>query len=284
LTEVVQIFSNPRAGRHNRRRVAALAEALRARGATVLLSENADSPPRIADDATHVCVAGGDGTVRHVADAVLRGNHSVAMSVYPTGTINLLAREAGYPREPDEFAALVLNGGARRQHYPVAMGDGHFFACAGVGPDSLAVAQVSGPLKRAIGRLAYGVAAAKLLLAWQRHRIELRVDGRLVRCEAFYVAKGCYYAGGWSFAKEARLDRPVLHIVALRRARRRDYLRFVAALAAGRDVSELSNIEAFTCTVLHATSDAPLPIQADGDIVGALPATLQVREVPLVFC
>lgn len=284
LGEVVQLFSNPHAGRHSRRRVAALAAALEARGATVLLSESADGLPRIADNATHVCVAGGDGTVRHVADAVLREARPVTMSIYPAGTINLLAREAAYPREPGEFATLLLNGGARRRHYPVAIGDGHFFACAGVGPDSLAVARVSGRLKRAIGRLAYVAAGAKLLLAWQRQRIELRADARLVRCEAFYVAKGRYYAGPWSFAKAARIDQPTLHVVALRRARRRDYLRFVVALATGRDVSGLPNVEAFTCTALHASSDAPLPLQADGDIVGALPAALEVRDVPLIFC
>jgi diacylglycerol kinase family enzyme len=284
LAEVVQLFSNPHAGRHSRRKVAALAEALRARGATVLLSESANGPPRIADEATHVCVAGGDGTVRHVADAVLRAARPVTLSIYPTGTINLLAREAGYPRRPGEFADLLLKDGPRRRHYPVAMGGSHFFACAGVGPDSLAVARVSRTLKRAIGRLAYAVAAARLLLAWQRHRIELVADGRTVPCEAFYVAKGRYYAGGWSFAREARVGEPQLHVVALRRARRRDYLRFIAALGTGRDVGGLANVEAFSCTDLHARCEAPLPIQADGDIVGALPVRFMVREVPLTFC
>jgi diacylglycerol kinase family enzyme len=284
LSEVVQLFSNPHAGRHSRRKVAALAEALRARGASVLLSESANGPPRIAEEATHVCVAGGDGTVRHVADAVLRAARPVTLSIYPTGTINLLAREAGYPRRAGEFADLLLKDGPRRHHYAVAMGDSHFFACAGVGPDSLAVARVSRRLKRAIGRLAYAVAAVGLLLRWQRHRIELEADGRTVPCEAFYVAKGRYYAGSWSFAKAARVGEPVLHVVALRRARRRDYLRFVAALGTSRDVGELANVEAFSCTDLQASSGAPLPIQADGDIVGALPVKFTLRDTPLTFC
>lgn len=206
------------------------------------------------------------------------------MSIYPAGTVNLLAREAAYPREPEAFAEMVLSEGTRRRHYPVEMGVGHFFACAGVGPDSLTVAQVSRTLKRRIGRLAYLVAGAKLLMAWRRDRIELQADGRPLICEAFYVAKGRYYAGGWSFAKQARVDQPLLHVVALRRARRRDYLRFVAALALGRDVDELRNVAAFSCTTLKASSDRTLPIQADGDIVGALPATLTVRQAPLLFC
>lgn len=283
MVQVVQLFSNPRSGSHSRRKVAALARALEAKGAKVLLSESANGPPRIADEASHVCVVGGDGTVRHVANSVLRLPRLVSLSIYPTGTVNLLAMESACPRKPDEFAAFVLNESNRREHYPVAIGDGHFFACAGVGPDSLAVARVSSRLKRRIGRLAYAVAVGKLLLAWPRHAINLRAGERQVRCEAFYVAKGRYYAGRWSFAKEARVSDPALHVVALRRARRRDYLAFVATLAAGRDTRRLANVEAFVCTELSATADAELPFQADGDIVGALPVTLSVRDAPLLF-
>src|SRR5699024_7885141 len=142
-------------------------------------------------------------------DSVLRQGRAVTLSIYPTGTINLLAREAAYPRGAEAFAAFVLAGAdRRREHFPVALGEGHFFACAGVGPDSLAVDRVSRRLKRAMGRLAYAVSVLKLLASWPRHAITLDADGRRVACEAFYVAKGRYYAGGWSFAPQARVHEP----------------------------------------------------------------------------
>ncbi|MGZ3266080.1 MAG: diacylglycerol/lipid kinase family protein, partial [Croceibacterium sp.] len=262
---MVQVFSNPASGRHSRDRIAALTRALEAHGAKVLLSECGSGIPQIAPEATHVCVAGGDGTVRHVGDAMIREGCAVPMSIYPAGTVNLLAQEAGYPSDPARFAALVLGHAPRRQHFPVQLGDQHFFACASVGPDSLAVERVSGPLKRTIGRFAYAMAGLNLLIHWQRHAIELEIGGRIVPCEAFYVAKGRYYAGRWSFAKDARVHEPVLHVVTLRQARRRDYLRFLAAIATGRDASALANVEVFTCTTLSAKAAEPLPIQADGD-------------------
>ncbi len=73
-------------------------------------------------------------------------------------------------------------------------------------------------------------------------------------------------------------------MVALGTARRRDYARFLWALATGADVARVDNVAVFTCTALSAEADGPLVIQADGDIVGALPATLTVGEVPLLFC
>jgi len=281
---VVQLFSNPHAGRRRAGRVEVLARAFETQGAKVVRSVSAGGPPQIAPEATHVCVAGGDGTVRHVASAVLRGGHNVRMSIYPAGTINLLAMEAGYPRDPATFARLALADASPRRHYPVAFGEAHFFACAGVGPDSLAVAAVSPALKRALGRFAYAASFVRLLVRWPRHAIMLTIDGCDLACEAFYVAKGRYYAGRWSFARDARVGDPALHVVALRRARRRDYLRFVAAILAHRDPAELDNVEAFACSSLRAESRQPLPLQADGDIVGELPVTMTLGETPLLFC
>ena len=166
----------------------------------------------------------------------------------------------------------------------MTIGDGYFFACAGVGPDSLAVARVSARLKRAIGRLAYGAAFLGVLLRWPRNRIELTCDDRAIACEAFYAAKGRYYAGPWSFAPSARLDEPLLHVVALKTARRRDYARFVWTVLRGGDVAALPMVEIATCTNLRATSGGAPPLQADGDIVGTLPATMTIGEAPLVFC
>ena len=284
MNAVVQLVANPRAGRHKVQRVRALAAAFERLGATVHYTEGADGLPAIRDDASHVCIAAGDGTVRHVAGMVVRTEHPVALSIYPAGTINLLAMEAGYPSDPDDFARLILSSEPRRQHFPVSLGDGYFFACAGVGPDSLAVARVSSRLKRVIGRFAYGVAFARLLLEWPRYRIALATDGREISCEAFYVAKGRYYAGRWSFAPKARVDEPLLHVVALRKARRRDYARFVWTLIRGGDPAGLANVEIAICTRLNATSAEPLPIQADGDVVDTLPVVLSVDSVPLRFC
>lgn len=289
LSQVVQLFTNPRSGSYSARRVRALVRAFEERGARVLQSESNAQCPVIDSRTTHVCIAAGDGTVRHVAAAAVRDSRALPLSIYPAGTVNLLAMEAGYPRDPRRFARMVLAAEALRHHYPVAIGqvageETYFFACAGVGPDSLAVDRVSPRLKRRVGRLAYLVAGAKLLAAWPRPRITLSHPGGETACEAFYVAKGRYYGGRWSFAKEARVHEPLLHVVALRTARRRDYARFLWSLLRHGDPAALPFVRVFTCTALSAAAGEPLPLQADGDTVGTLPVTLTLCETPLGFC
>jgi diacylglycerol kinase family enzyme len=278
----VQLFYNRTAGGHCPRRLDALRAGFEARGARVILSECGPGIAiEVGGEASHVCAMGGDGTVRHVALAVARSGRPVPLSIYPTGTINLLHRERPFPVDPEGHADRLLGEAAASRLHPAMLHDSAFLACASVGPDSRAVAEVSLRLKARIGKLAYVAAFLRILLDWRRAPIRLAWDGGALDCEAFYVAKGRYFAGPWSFAPQASVAEPLLHVVALERARRRDFARFAFALWRGRPVDALPGITAFTCTALTAESALPLPLQADGDAVTTLPARIALHETAL---
>ena len=280
----VQVFYNRTAGGHCPRRLAALRAGFEARGATVILAECGPGHAiELGEEASHVCVVGGDGTLRHVALALARCGRALPLSVYPAGTVNLLHRERPFPLDPEGHALRLLGEGESVLH-PASINDSFFLACASVGPDSRAVAEVSLPLKRRIGKLAYAIAFARNLFDWRRVPIRLGWDGGTLACEAFYVAKGRYFAGPWSFAPEASSAEPLLHVVALATARRRDFARFALALWRGRPVDALPGVAAFTCTALTAESGLPLPVQADGDALGTLPVRIALHDTPLALC
>jgi diacylglycerol kinase family enzyme len=282
---IVQLFYNRTSGGHCPHRLAALEDRFAANGAEVILTESAPgSEIAVADRASHVCAIGGDGTVRHVALALARCGRALPLSVYPAGTVNLLHRERDFPLDPDRHARRLLSAAAGERLHPVEINDTLFLACASAGPDSRAVAAVSLPLKRRIGKLAYAVSFLGILLRWERRNIRLVWDGRSLECEAFYAAKGRFFAGPWSFAPEASVCDPRLHVVALTRARRRDFARFAWALWRRRAVDRLPGAVAFTCTAFTAEADAPIPVQADGDLVATLPLNVRLRPDPLALC
>jgi diacylglycerol kinase family enzyme len=205
------------------------------------------------------------------------------MSIYPTGTVNLLAREYGYRRDAISFAGRILHSAAPRLQRVARIGETMMFTCASVGPDADAVAGVSPRLKQAIGRAAYGVAFLKTLARWPRRHLALEVDGgNAVACEAVYIAKGRYYAGPWSFAPGAAADDPFLHVVALKRARRRDFLRFLWALLRHANLARDPNLIRFTCAALSIEGEHA-PLQADGDIVTHLPAEIAIDPTAQPF-
>jgi diacylglycerol kinase family enzyme len=279
---IVQLFVNERAGAHTRTRSRALALAFERSGARVLVSDSIADRLTVDADADHVCAVGGDGTLRHVVDAVRKADHAVKVSVYPIGTVNLLAREYAYPRSPRAFARRVL-GDRRRVHHGAMVGDTPLSVCGSVGPDALAVDALSPRLKRAIGRFAYVVAFLQVLLRWRRVAMILHHDGQATPCEAVYIAKGRFFAGGWSFAPHARLGDPLLHVVALGEATRRRFLAFAWAMLRGHKIDDLRGVTCFTCRELTITSDEPLPFQGDGDIIARLPVTVTLAAESVDF-
>jgi diacylglycerol kinase (ATP) len=279
---LVQIVCNPEAGGYSARRLARLGNAYVRHGFDVIVSESSPASPFVAaEGVARICIAGGDGTVRHVlANAELR-TAGVAVDIYPTGTINLLAREWKDATQPDAFVRAAMERSLRKL-YPVRLNDSSFLACASVGPDARAVAALSTSLKHRIGRLAYVAAMAKVLINWQRPKLRVVVDGEQMDCEAVYIAKGHYYAGPWSFAPAARLDNPDLYIVALRRARRRDFAAFLLAMLVGR-VENLENVQTIKGRDVTIDSAGALPLQADGDIACMTPARLVVADEPVLI-
>jgi diacylglycerol kinase family enzyme len=279
---LVQIVSNPASGGHSPRRLKQLRDAYVGNGFDVIFSQSSPVTPfELANGVARVCIAGGDGTVRHVLENHEMRTSDVAVDIYPAGTINLIAREWGVPSDPDGFVEQSTARPARRL-FPVGLNDTCFLACASIGPDARAVAGLSVALKRRIGRLAYVVAMMKVLVNWQRPRLELLVDRKPVACEAVFIAKGRFYAGPWSFAPAARLEDADLHIVALRRARRRDFAAFFLAMMAGK-VDRLKNVQLAKGREVLIVSDTRQPIQADGDIATHTPARLSVSDHPFVL-
>ena len=131
-----------------------------------------------------VLVAGGDGTVRAVSQAM--SGSGVPLTIVPSGTGNLLARNLLLPlTDPDAmiaatfdgdvraidvgFAELVRSGGEREEHAFVVMG--------GMGLDAAMIANTSGELKKKVGWVAYVHGAAKSLVKAKPFDIIYQVPG-----------------------------------------------------------------------------------------------------------
>jgi diacylglycerol kinase (ATP) len=278
----VQIVANPDAGTYKPAKIQALRDAFGRAGATTTVSFTGPGRQLLIESATSVlCVAGGDGTIRHAAAALLQSAHKPPIAAYPMGTINLLQRETGAHADADRFVASALRGAAPIVHYPVTLGESLFLGCASVGPDAIAVARVSQGLKRAIGRYAYGTALIRMLLRWPRQRLVIVADGKRHECAAVYIAKGQYFAGPWSFAPQARRTVPKLHVVALRDAGPRKFIQFIRNVTRGRPLDARDNLITLTCTSLEIEGDEPWPVQADGDDVGTLPVRMVIHDETL---
>lgn len=273
---------NPLAGSYSKRRLERLAAEFEAIGHSICLVDSqyvaVTAKSRHAD---LVCVVGGDGTLRDVI-VQIEGQHRLPVCIYPAGTINLVAREAGYPRDLARFVKRVATASSYRVHHYGLLNDKFFLACASVGPDSLAVADLSVALKQRIGRLAYLMSFIQLLWSWPRMDLRVSVNGHTDRCEAAFVLKGHFFAGPWTLASPANLTAPEFHVLLLPRARRRDYLQLVLFAVFG-SFFEDKTWRRLVCTDVEIDAREHYPVQADGDIATNLPTRFTINAKPLRF-
>lgn len=274
----LDLVYNAHSGSFREDRLGALVEAFEEQGFTVTALETQADGVRLTGTAELICVHGGDGTLRDTIKAMIARGFDTPLCIARSGTINLVARELGYPSDPTSLAAMVArgwaSGGSSWVSSPLFMMDEMPIAsCLSLGPDSHAVARVSGVLKKRIGRLAYVMAMLGLLLDWPRRSIRLSGEmagGELftIEAEAAFVARGAFYAGPFRLSPGASLASEAVELVTLRRANRLRVLMFALAVMLRWPVNRFGIAEIRTVCRVGGESGR-VPIQVDGDLVQA---------------
>lgn len=219
-----------------------------------------------------IFVLAGDGTYNEVVNGV---TGAVPLGFLPGGGTSVLPRALGLGRDPVVAARRAVAGGRRS----IGLGrvNGRRFAFnAGVGFDAELVRRIDAKGRRADGRrpgdLAFVSAAARLVAARRgRFASELEIEG--IGRAAFALVANCdpyTYAGPTPIhvARGASFDLG-LDLVAPEEIRARGVPRLLAELARGArprpGLIVLHDAERF---VVHC--DRPLPLQVDGEDLGAV--------------
>lgn len=296
---IVQLIHNPASGTHHELRVGVLAQAFEACGAQVIMgTTEIDNSMKLAKTSDLICVSGGDGTLRLVIAAMQKSGSKTPVCIFPAGTVNLVAREIGYASDPEQFAREVMRGylagaNARLKEPVVNSNHGPFVACLSAGPDAVAVAKHSPQLKKKIGRSAYAWSFAKLFLRWPRQQFSLDIiiaDGseHALSCAAFYITKGRYFAGPWALTPEAGLGENHFHLIALSRAGRWDFVRFMLSVACGKESGTLPFVHSYrarSTQVRHLQNSNNIKFfQEDGDIMLHPPSEITMTDYVMEYC
>lgn len=138
----------------------------------------------LAEEVDAVLVAGGDGTVRAVSEAMT--GSGVPLTIVPSGTGNLLARNLGLPLDDAEamiratfdgdtvpidvgFAKITRPNAASEERAFVVMG--------GMGLDAAMIANTNGDLKKKVGWVAYVDGAARSLVGAKPFPVMYQLPG-----------------------------------------------------------------------------------------------------------
>lgn len=170
-----------------------------------------------------VLVAGGDGTVRAVSEAM--AGSGVPLAIVPSGTGNLLARNLRLPlTEPEAMVRAVFDGdrlamdigwsqlrrpdGETAEHAFVVMG--------GIGLDAAMIANTNPQLKKTVGWVAYVDGAARSLASAKPFRVMYELPGHRLhsaRVQSVLFANCGSLPAGLELIPEASITDGALDIV-----------------------------------------------------------------------
>jgi len=288
------VIHNPAAGGARLRRFRATLRSLEDQGRRVAVRATREpgdagrlARAALAEGHRRIVVAGGDGTINEAINALAGGPAELA--ILPLGTVNVLAAEIGLPLDPAALARSILAGPAHRVSLGRIAAPGEaprlFSMMAGVGFDAHVVAGVDLALKRRIGKGAYVWESLRQLGRFAFPRYRVTFDGETVEAASVVVAKGHYYAGRYVCAPEARLRVPRLHVCLFEKGGPWATLGYAMALQTGR-LPERGGYRVVPCeSKITIEGPAGDPVQADGDLVAALPVEIDVLAdaVSLVY-
>ncbi|MGA2285727.1 MAG: diacylglycerol kinase family protein [Dehalococcoidia bacterium] len=285
--------ANGRAGRNRHQ----IEEALRARlpyAFDVVFTERQGHATKLAREAAERCerivVLGGDGTLNEVVNGLIEKdapvNPGLALGVIRYGTGGDFARGLGIPAKLDG-AIDRLAGGAIREvdvgkaTYRTPEGEErvrYFINEAEIGMGAAVCEAVNRHSKGLGGSISFMRAILSTILRYRDQTVRMSFGG--APAETFFVnnvwlANGAYSGGGIRSAPRARLDDGLLDVVIVKGSNAFQKLLGLAALRSGAFIKS-KNVEYRTASRAEAESDAPVPIEVEGEPIGVLPATFEV--------
>ena len=232
---------------------------------------------RLARAVDLMIAAGGDGTVSAVADAL--AGSGTTMGILPMGTANVLARELEIPLNVADAARLLVGDHDLTTIDAMKVGPRHYLTQVGVGLDALMIRDTPTEEKKRFGKLAYLWAAAKHLAGFQPRRFSLEVDGKPIQARASQVIVanvGTLGQPPFRWGPNIRVDDGTLDVCVSKAKTVLHYLGLFWHVATRRHKAD-PNVRYFQArrSVAIATKH-PLPVQADGEIVGETPIRIEV--------
>lgn len=220
---------------------------------------------------------GGDGTVREVAQALVREQRG-KLALLPIGTVNVLARALAIPLNNPATAGRILLQGRERRLDVGRCEEAYFMLMAGIGLDGAVVQGIDARWKRRLGGASYLLRALRLSLRLPKQAVTLTVDeGVPQRYDAYQVliANTAEYGGSLPLGSMVKPDDGLLDIFVCRRRVPLvgALLGDLSRLARGR-FAETGAVHHFQARRVQVAGEGRLPVQLDGDSAGHTPVTV----------
>jgi len=169
------------------------------------------------DDYYGIAVAGGDGTINRVVNAMIKYNIKLPLGIFPWGTANDLASYFGITRDIKRCCKIILKDNI----VPIDLGkinDRYFVNVAAGGLLTDVSQKIDINLKSTLGKLAYYIKGLEQIPNFRPIPAEFITDEYVIKEKIylFTAFNGCSAGGFNLLAKDAKIDDGKLDVIAVK--------------------------------------------------------------------
>jgi YegS/Rv2252/BmrU family lipid kinase len=228
---------------------------------------------------------GGDGTLNEVVNGLADIGSDTPIAIIPAGTINVVFKELGLPRDFQSQVRLALESDLRRLDLGL-VDQRYFVLCAGAGFGSSVIHAMT--RKRSSRRMTPLRFVPLIINEAFRYRfpsMEVRVDGVLAERRSNYTVVGnmSLYGGIFRLFSRADPEDGLLDVCCLQAGKMWDLGRFAWAAYQQR-LHRMKGVSYYQGKSIILESNDPVLFQIDGDPCGSLPVSIQVVPRAVTFC
>jgi YegS/Rv2252/BmrU family lipid kinase len=281
-TAALIVNTKSRKGQHAFREASRL---LKAAGVELTIAKAVRDPAKLPDEVHKAVVAGvpmvivggGDGSISSSVDHLV--DTDIVFALLPLGTANSFARSLELPLDVPGAIAVITGGRART--IDLGMIDGDYFAnCAAIGLSPLIAQTVPHGVKKWLGRPGYLAWAALQMARFKPFKLTIEQRGKSETLDALEVriANGRFQGG--AELVETEVDDGQIVIQAID-GRLRLKLLWSWGLSLLGPEQVRGTLREFRGGEFRLSTEPPLPISIDGEVVAKTPVTARLARQAL---
>lgn len=242
-----------------------------------------------------IIAVGGDGTIQEVVNGFslnAPSTHAVPeLGIVCSGTAEDIARSFNLPATLHQQVEVAC--GTRSRSIDIGkvsfvgrdgkLAERFFVNECQQGIAAAVVQRVSPLLKRLGGFFGFGVAAVSTAVLYRSQIMTVTIDEQAGITDSFLgvvVANGAYAGGGMNFAPRAAVDDGVLDIILIHGQSVPSRLMNFPKIYSGRHIN-LPWVSYYQGKRISVTSDRDVMLEADGELLGYLPCTIEAVPAAL---
>lgn len=237
------------------------------------------------EDYEYIVASGGDGTLNHVSNLMLKSDLKVPLGIIPSGTCNDFAAILNIPSDLEQNIDIILKGKTTKVDVGLINEEDYFLSSCAGGVFVDVSFNTNNELKKNFGPFAYYLKALSEVANMKSVRLSLETESETIEEDAlmFVIINGRHVAGFSNILREADYSDGLMDIAIVKNCKHIDLASIFFKVLSNETISSKNviTLKAKTCEI---SSDREMVLSVDGEKGPNLPVKVRfIKKALKVF-